>query len=556
MEPPIKADASPSPTDTSPSVRTRKSRKNRLKKAPDTPADLNARTLRDPKKVAAWRAENGHTQAGVGERLIAKHGDILRYHQQRKTWLQWDGSIWREDHAGGVIRLILAQVRERSATDPEFVLRMQDRSPLEGALKFAADALTTTGESVRVKEEALNLMKDFVPVANGVIDLRNGVCLPSNPAHLFTKRLNTEYVAGAKRPTWNRFVRDITGGDKKLARWLQVYLGMCLSGRTDAQAIVWFHGDGGNGKGVVMRVLDRLFDKFAVTTPATTFAQQSGTDSNRASPELASFSGARLVTASETNAQMALDNSFVKWTTGQDKLKARWLNGNPFEFDPTHKTIISTNHEPVIRELDEAMIRRVRIVPLKAKFSAPPGYEGKLTKRSFKNEEDLMAEMPGILLWLMKGAKLWYQAGADCGALAKSAPCPAVDEESARFLKSQDSMGAFLEGCTTDTRAITTAPVLTKGKDGRAKQGPSAAKPKRTRLYARDLYAAYLGWCHEQGMEPVHQNRFGRTISQRGFALDHSNGGVRKGLELNAEGKRLCADGVAIQKYQKGRRSK
>lgn len=535
MEPPNTADASASaPATVAPTAASSQS---------STPA-----TMRDRRKIAAWRVAHGHTQAGLGERLIQTHGKELRYHAEHECWYRWDACRWCEADDAAVLRQMLELIRSLSATDPEFACMSQSRPQVDGALRFAADSLTSTGESIRIRERDLNREHDLIPVKNGVINLREGVCLPANPGHLFTKSLDVAFDTAARCPKWERFLRDVCTEDMDLVRWFQVYLGHCLSGRTDSQCIVWLHGDGGNGKGVLIRVMDRLLAKFAVTTPATTFAEQSRTaDSSRPSPELATFAGARLVTASETNAQVAVDAAFIKWTTGGDTLKARFLHKNPFEFWPTHKTIISTNHEPIIKVVDHGMIRRIRIVPLRAQFAAGAGYKGTLNAPSFRREEELHAELPGILNWLIRGAKAWYDAGADSHALAIAAPCDAVERETARFLSAQDSMGAFLSECTVDKRTVPTPPTLFDKPLPRRPLVPDVG------VLSRDLYAAYVGWCDEHGMVPVHQNRFGRQITDRGYVLEHSNGGVRRGLALTGDGLRLKTNGATILRLRAGR---
>ena len=75
--------------------------------------------------------------------------------------------------------------------------------------------------------------------------------------------------------------------------------------------------------------------------------------------EIADLQGARLVTAVESNVGRRWDEGKIKLLTGGDKLKARFMKQDFFEFDPTFKLLVYSNHKPRIRMADEAMRRRL-----------------------------------------------------------------------------------------------------------------------------------------------------------------------------------------------------
>ncbi|MSS67606.1 DNA primase, partial [Xylella fastidiosa subsp. multiplex] len=88
---------------------------------------------------------------------------------------------------------------------------------------------------------------------------------------------------------------------------------------------------------------------------------------------------------------------------GGDTLKARYLYGEFFEFKPTHKLQLLTNHKPVIKGQDSGIWRRIMLIPFKAKFDAAEGGEignGKYP-RDRRIAEKLAAEKEGVLAWLV-----------------------------------------------------------------------------------------------------------------------------------------------------------
>lgn len=68
--------------------------------------------------------------------------------------------------------------------------------------------------------------------------------------------------------------------------------------------------------------------------------------------ELADLQGARFVASIEVEEGKRLAESLVKQMTGGDRIKARYMRQDFFEFDPTHKIWLAANHKPVVRGTD------------------------------------------------------------------------------------------------------------------------------------------------------------------------------------------------------------
>lgn len=231
-------------------------------------------------------------------------------------------------------------------------------------------------------------------------------------------------------PLFEKFIQDIFCGRDDLIRWVQRYLGYCLTGDTREDVLATWYGSGGNGK---TTLLELIFDVLGPDYSGPGASDLLFAKSGDAHPtDKADLYGKRFVACSETGAGKWLDKELVKRLTGGDKIKARRLYENFWSFTPTHKLSIISNHKPNVRNLDDAMRRRLRLVPFDAKFTNPD--------RSLRSR--LKEESPAVLAWLVAGCLDRQRNGLDSEA------CEAVHAATQSFFEEQDVIGQFIsEGC-------------------------------------------------------------------------------------------------------------
>ena len=70
-----------------------------------------------------------------------------------------------------------------------------------------------------------------------------------------------------------------------------------------------------------------------------------------------------MVTAAEAECNGILAEALVKQLTGGDRVTARFLHGEYFDFVPAFKLFLAVNHKPIIKGTDHAIWRRVRLIP-------------------------------------------------------------------------------------------------------------------------------------------------------------------------------------------------
>jgi putative DNA primase/helicase len=100
-----------------------------------------------------------------------------------------------------------------------------------------------------------------------------------------------------------------------------------------------------------------------------------------------------------------------------------------FEFTPQFKLFIAGNHRPGLRSVDEAIRRRLHLIPFAVTIPTE--------ERDAVLTEKLKAEWPGILAWIIEGCLEWQTEGL-------AAP-EAVTAATAEYLESEDAIAAWID---------------------------------------------------------------------------------------------------------------
>ena len=178
--------------------------------------------------------------------------------------------------------------------------------------------------------------------------------------------------------------------------------------------------------------------------------------------------------ASETGEGARVNETLVKELTGSDVIRSRRMREDFWQFEPTHKIIVATNHRPAVRGTDHAIWRRLRLVPFDVLIPAD--------RKDRDMPAKLAKEYPGILAWCVRGCLEWQRDGLN--------PPAEVMDATAEYRAEQDVLGAFLaEHCLQDPRL---------------------------RCRATQLYARYVEWTGHSGETAVSLTRFGNALKERG----------------------------------------
>lgn len=382
------------------------------------------------------------TDLGNARHFVKRNsGRVLYCHAWRK-WLVWDGTRWKPDNDQGALRLA-------KDTVSEIFTAALDLKKNEEELRFAVQSaklpriqamLTLAGPEMPVGADEFDRNEWLFNCANGTVDLRTGQRREHRRGDLITKFCPTEYEPDAECPIFMRFLHEVFQDHPEVVGFLARLIGYCFSGSVQEQKLPFFYGKGSNGKSTLLNVLLKVLGNEYGMQCESDFLTEKHTESHPT--ERADLFGKRLAICSETGNLKRLDEAKAKILTGGEKVRARRMREDFWEFDPTHKLILCTNHKPGIKGTDHGIWRRVLLVPFTRKF------EGKDIDKTLP--EKLKAEYPGILAWAIQGCREWitnglnppeivlaattaYQADEDVVGRFISAWCFVGKSESVRF---------------------------------------------------------------------------------------------------------------------------
>lgn len=252
-----------------------------------------------------------------------------------------------------------------------------------------------------------------------------------------------------------------------------------------------FYGTGANGKSTFVDVvLAALGDYGNAADPdlltARTFdAHPTGT---------ADLFGMRLAVLHETDQGRRLAEGTVKRLTGGDRVKARRMREDFWDFEPSHTFVLLTNHRPVVGGTDDGIWRRLRLVPWDVVIPA--------AERDHDLGDKLALEVDCVLAWLVAGYREWKVSGLTDPEQVKAA--------TEVWRGESDAIGRFL-----DQRCVT----------GHGTVGSS------------EVYTAYQHWCTAEGEDASTQTAFATGLQNRGFdKFKDSTGRMRwRGLGLASD---------------------
>jgi putative DNA primase/helicase len=250
---------------------------------------------------------------------------------------------------------------------------------------------------------------------DGVVDLRTGEIRPHRPTDYLAK-ITAVGPRNTSCPLWKAHLKRILNDDADLTSYLQRVLGYALTGSTREHALFFAYGVGSNGKSVTVNTVAGILADYAQTATIETFT---ASFADRHTTELAALRGARLVTASETEEGRRWAESRIKMLTGGDPIRARFMRQDEFEFQPQLKLLISGNHKPGLRSVDEAIKRRFHLIPFT--LTIPP------VERDADLTEKLKSEWPAILSWMIAGCLAWQQTRLNPPAAVRDATAAYLD---------------------------------------------------------------------------------------------------------------------------------
>lgn len=408
------------------------------------------------------------TEAKMGIELSNWLKGKALYAIELKKWMIWNDHYWELDQTNKIQNLAYEFVQDVKSTLVEHNRYSEARSlstyesvnKLHNISSFASNRLAVSTTEFDI---------DPMILATGTnwVDLETGLSHPPNPDFLISKATAVTHNNDAECPRFLTFLDQVFDGDAGLIAFVQRAIGYSLTGSTDEQCMFIMIGDGANGKSTFIFVINALIGTYGTTAAAQTLIANGG---NSVGDDLVDLVGARLISVSETEEGQSLAEAKIKQMTGGDTLKGRPLYGNFMEFSIIGKLWLATNSLPQINNSDHGIWRRIVAIPFNHTFKAEEQDKGLKGK--------LLAELPGILNWAIKGCLEWQKKGLN--------PPSIIEEQIADYKSSMDSVSQFVsEACELEN---------------------DHSHP------ASHLYLAYKNWCHSFGMKPKSTSSFKRSM--------------------------------------------
>jgi putative DNA primase/helicase len=453
--------------------------------------------------LAAARATRCTDTANAG-RFAEANGPYVRWTPEM-GWLVWDGYRWQKDALRTVSKIgcdVAEQVRAEAAAE-------QDSDIADALWKHAKYTASERGITA-----FLNLAKPLVSChsdefdnspwllncTNTTLNFENlngssiPVTQPHSTADMLTHLVPRDWNFGAGAPTWERFLERIMP-NKDMRDFLQRAVGYSVLGTTRETVFFVLYGTGANGKSTFLNTILNVLgsDLAHQADPASFMAQRY--DGPR--PDLADLHGKRFAAAIETSDSRHLDEALVKSATGGEKLRARHLYCEAFEFQPQFTLWLATNHKPRIMGTDFAIWRRVKLIPFTQRIE-PAEQDKDLPSK-------LLREAEGILNWVVEGAAKYVNQGL-------AAPSE-VEAATSEYRSAEDVLGRFLDECAVrvDTAQVSRPEIYSRYREWAAREGEKILSARR--------FNAYL---EEQGVE-IYRTPHGRFWIGLGLLANPGN---------------------------------
>ena len=414
----------------------------------------------------------------LADEWVRQHGEDWRFVNKWNAWFHWNGAFWKR--VDGNKHFDLARIVTRQALvwrGAHELTRKERRAVNSASMAAAVLRQARVRKEIEASVEQWDADPFVLATPDGVIDLKIGKAIEASREQYCTRCTSVPPKPGTPE-LWFRCLQRWFGCDETLIRYAQFFAGYCCTGDTREKMFLFIHGPSDSGKSTFVEVITAILGTYAQSASMDTFTENKH---ERHSTELAELAGARFVAAPETAEGTRWNQSRINAITGKDRIRARFMRQDNFEFTPQFKLLVYGNNTPHIKNVDGAMRRRLHILPFPHSIPREEQEDGL--------DALLRHEYPQILQWMIEGCLGWQ----DCQGLTMP---EAVSEATNQYLESEDSFGAWV--------------------DERLTRKVSAF------ALASDLYNDYKKYTEQAGDSTLGSKRFSQQMEQRGFSRARS----------------------------------
>lgn len=426
---------------------------------------------------------------GNAKRFLLFCRDFVKYNTSLQEWMVWDGKLWKTENAyAEIIKLAQAvmdkyasAIRDSTSLDNNIKKSMLHHANASNNYQSLCNLITLVMHMNYVKE--MKSAPYLLNTQSCIVNLKTKEQIPHHPKYGCSNICICDYDPNAKSSRFKSFVKEITDNNKDLYNYLKLVAGYCATGYRREEKFFIFLGTGSNGKSKYLEALEYTLNNYAGLFPTNALTKACN-DSSRPTPELVPLINTRFAHTSELESKNVINDSCIKQYTGNAHLLIRKMRKEYSKIDIFFKIVVDTNYEPNFQRFDDAIKRRIIIVPFTKKF------EGK--DRDNNLELKLQKDCNYILKWIVDGAFLYFKHGLHEPKIVKSA--------TEKYCTESDSVKSFLDSAT--------------------------AFEKGCLVKSSALYQAYTEYCSAYSYEPLDNKTFSQTLTKRGFEKKLKNSGT------------------------------
>lgn len=445
-----------------------------------------------------------YDDTGNAERYLDLFGTLTKYSYVNKCWYFYNGKNWEQDNIGAVRKWVdqsIEVLKNESISMPKDATEDEKKAYMEAKAKHVKRSRNNAGKEAMTRELKHNvaaLPEEFdsddmlFNTQNGYLDLSNGILNDHDISKMFTRISNTEYTDKIDCSRWELFLNQIFDGNSELIKYIQKAVGYSMTASVKEQVMFILFGNGRNGKSVFLDIIAEIMGSYAMGMQASSLMVKQGGSSGH-NEDIARLDGARLVTSSEPNEGVRLDEGLIKQLTGGDKVSASFKGGHMFDYKPKYKIWLATNHKPIIRGNDDGIWRRLPLIPFTVQIP--------LDKVDKTLKEKLMRELPGIMNWAVEGCLAWQREGLN--------PPADIQKATMEYRQEMDVIGSFIEQC--------------------CETGPGYS------IGATELFKAYDKWAKDMNEHGFTQTQFGKKVSDKYEKKKNKGKMIYRGISLKKE---------------------
>ena len=327
-------------------------------------------------------------------------------------------------------------------------------------------------------EQAVAPDLNLICLLNGTLDTRTGALIEHSPDHNLKCQINSIWDADAPCERWLKFLDEIFVNDPDKTdkiQLLQEWFGYCVTPDNSFHKFLWMVGRGGNGKSVILDILEFLVGSRNVSNAHIERLADKGVRAELEN-KLVNFSA-------EMGSEATVEDGYLKTIVSGDVIEAERKYKPSFSFRPYVRLVGSTNHLPRLLDLSDGFFRRAIILTFNRQFSDAE----RIPKLA---EKMAAAELPGILAWAVRGLKNLHERGY---FVIPESSVEALNQ----YKLDSDPDRLFFEECLV-------------------------ADPHGQGMSPNEIYEGYSTWCIASGYRAKAKNNFGKRLPD--FGIDHYRG--------------------------------